>query len=109
MTFGRAGCVHDTLKLQGRDDILTLAVSILIVLIQLDRVETGGHNDGSVLLTDDLILLVVVDGSGLADLGADAAFSGLKFDTILTVDDRNIRDGLGEGSVDGAYGFRDLC
>ena len=102
MAFGRSCCVHDTLQLQGCDHILALVVRILIVIIQLDGVKTGGNYNGTVLLCKDLVLLLIINGTCLAYLGADTAFSCLELNTVLSVNDRNIGDCLGKRCVDGA-------
>ena len=79
-------------ELEGRDDILALAVCVLVVLIELDGIEAGSDDDSAVLLGDDLILLLVIDGARLADLLAQTALSGLELDTSFTVDDRDVRE-----------------
>ena len=94
--------VHDTLQLQGGNHIRTLAVSIFVIFIKLNRIEARGYHDSSVIFRNDLILLLIVNGSGLADLRADAAFSGLELDAVLPVNDRHVGDGLGKRRVDGA-------
>ena len=99
MTLCRSCCVHDTLKLKGGDDVLALAVSILIIFIKRDHIETGCNYDCAVFLCNDLILLLVIDCAGCARLGAGTAFSGFELDAVLTVDYRNIWDCLGKRNV----------
>ena len=65
------------------------------------EVEAGGHDDGADRFDDQVVLLLVVHGTGAADLLAQAAFAGLELDAVLPVDDRGVGDGLGEGDVDG--------
>ena len=50
MTLRGACRVHDALELEGRDDILALAVCVLIVLIELDGIEAGSDDDSACLL-----------------------------------------------------------
>ena len=104
MALSGAGRVGQALKLQGGDHVRALIVGILVELVKLYGVKTGGYHDGAVLSGNDLVLLLVVDGARRAYLLADAAFSGLELDAVLTVDHRHIGDGLGEGGVDGASG-----
>ena len=58
--------------------------------------------------SDGLLRLVVVDGPGLADLGAQAALARLEMDAVLAVDDRHARRGLGMGQVDARPGAQVL-
>ena len=102
VALGRTGRVHDTLQLQGGNHIRALAVGVLVIFVKLNHIEACGCHDGSVIFRNNLVLLLIVDGSGLADLGADAAFSGPEFDAVLPVDHRHVRNRLGEGRVDGA-------
>ena len=84
----RRSCrVHDTLQFKRCDDILALAVCILIIFVQLDHIESGRNNNRAVLLCDDLIYLIVINSACLADLGTNSAFAGLELDTCLTVND----------------------
>ncbi|CCY34159.1 unknown [Ruminococcus sp. CAG:60] len=99
MTFCRSCCIHNTLKLKGCDDVLALAVSVLIIFIKRDHIETGCNYDCAVFLCNDLILLLVIDCAGCAGLGAGTAFSGFELDAVLTVDYRNIWDCLGKRNV----------
>ena len=90
MTLRGACRVHDALELEGRDDILALAVCVLVVLIELDGIEAGSDDDSAVLLGNDFILLLVIDGARLTNLLAQAALAGLELDASFTVDDRNV-------------------
>ena len=100
MSACRSCCVHDTLQLKGCDDIFALAVSILVISVKLDHVESGCDNDRAVLLCDDLIFLIVINRACLADFRTDSALSGLELDTCVAVDDRNVRDCLCERCID---------
>ena len=100
MSLCRTRRVHDTLQLQRGDDILTLRISILIIFIKLNHIEAGRYHDRTVFLCNDLILLLVIDCTRLAYLGADAAFSGLKLRAVLAVNDRHIRDCLCKRRID---------
>ena len=102
VALGGAGGIHNPLQLQGGDDILALIVGVLAIPVQLDGIEAGGHHNGAVGFGDDLVVLIVVNGTCLADLGADAAFSGFELDAGLPVDHRHIGNGLGKGRIDGA-------
>ena len=104
MALGRAGCVHDTLQFQRCDDILALAVSILIIFIQRNHIETGGNHDGTVFLCNDLIFLIVINGTCCTGFGTSSAFSGFELDAVLTVNDWNVWNSLGKGNVDGTSG-----
>ena len=70
--------------------------------VKLDGIEARGHHDSAVILSYDLILLLIVNGSGLTYLGTDTAFSRLELDAALPVNHRNIGNGLGKGGIDGA-------
>ena len=96
-----AGSIHETLQLDGGDDIGRLVICILTELVEIDDIESRGYYDGTVLDRYDLVLLLVVDCLGGADLGADTALTRLEVCAVLTVDDGNGGNGLGEGHVDG--------
>ena len=100
MPLCRSCCIHDTLKLKRGDNVLTLAVSVLIIFIQRNHVKTGCNHDCTVFLCNDLILLLIINCTCGTNLGADTAFSGFKFGTMLAVDYRNIWDSLSERNVD---------
>ena len=99
MAACRTCCVHDTFQFQRGDNIFTLAVCIFIVFVKLDGIETCSNYDGTIFLCYDLILLIVFNGSCLTYLGTHSTFSGFKLDTVLTVNNRNIWDGLCKRSV----------
>ena len=101
MTLCRSCCIHQTLQFQGSDHILALAVSILIILIKLDHIKTGCHNNGSVFLCYDLVLLLIINGSCCTVLSAGTAFAGFELNTVLTVDHRYIWDGLCKRNING--------
>ena len=65
MSFGRSCRIHDTLQFQGGNDVFTLAVCIFIIIVKLDHIKTSSNYDCSVFLCNDLILLVIVNSSGL--------------------------------------------
>ena len=102
MSLGRSCRIHNTFQLQGSNDVFALVVSILIIIVQLNRIESGSNHDGAVFLCDNLVLLCVVNRSCLADFRADTTFSGLKFDTILGIDNRDIWNRLRKRRVDSA-------
>lgn len=102
MTLCGACRVHDTLELEGRDDILALAVCVLVVLIELDGIEAGSDDDSAVLLGNDFILLLVIDGARLTNLLAQTALSGFELDASFAVDDRDVRDCLCERGINSA-------
>ena len=104
MALGGAGGVHNPLQLQGGNHILAFVVSIFAVFIQLDCIKAGGYHNGAVLLGDDLILLRVVNGTGLAELLADTAFAGFQLHTGVGINHRHIGNSLGKGGVNGAAG-----
>ena len=106
MPSGGACGIHDPLQLQRGDHVLALVIGILAVLVQFNGVKARGHDDGAVLFGHDLVGLGVVDGSGLAELFADAALAGLHLDAAGRVDDRNVGNGLGEGGIDGGAGVQ---
>ncbi len=65
-----------------------------------NRIESGSLTTiGAVFLCDNLVLLCVVNRSCLADFRADTTFSGLKFDTILGIDNRDIWNRLRKSGV----------
>ena len=99
MTLCRSCRIHDTLKLKGCDNILTLAVCILIIFIKRDYIETGCNYNCAVFLCNNLILLLIVDCTCCTNLGTGTAFSGFEFNTILTVNNRNIWNCLGKRNI----------
>ena len=70
----------------------------------VEGLEAGREHHAADLQLDRLLRLVVVDGPGLADLGAQAALAGLEMDAVLAVDDRHARRGLGMGQIDAGPG-----
>ena len=94
--------IHDTFQFQGCDNILALVVRVLIVIVQLDGVKTGGNYNGTILLCEDLILLLIINGTCLTYFCADTTFSCLELDTVLSVNNGNIGDCLGKRCIDGA-------
>ena len=100
MTLCRSCCIHDTLKLKRGDNVLTLAVSVLIIFIQRNHVKTGCNHDCTVFLCNYFILLLIINCTCSTNLGADTAFSGFKLGTMLAVDYRNIWDSLSERNID---------
>ena len=96
----RTGCVHQSFKLDGGNDILAHTVSELAELVEIDHVKSGCNDNRTVFLLDDLILQLVVDCMGRADLGADSALSGLEMDAVFLVDDRDVRNRLCKRNID---------
>ena len=68
MSSGWSCRIHDTLQFQGRDHVPALTVRIFVIIIQFDHIKSGCHYDGSIFLCDNLILLLIINSSGLADL-----------------------------------------
>ena len=104
MAFGGAGGGQQAFVLQGGDDVGVLAAAVLLVDGPVHEVVTGGGHDAAHVLGDDLVLHVVLDGAGGADLGAHAALALGHLTTIFGIDDRLLGDGLREGDVDGRGG-----
>lgn len=67
---GGAGGVGQTLKLQRGDDVLRLGIGKFIEFIQVDGIIARGYDDGAVLFLDKFVLLLIVNGSRRANLGA---------------------------------------
>ena len=76
-TTGRTGSVHQTLELQRGDNVRALGVCKLVVIVQLDGVEAGSHDDCAVLFFDEGVGLLVVDSASGTNLGADTALAAL--------------------------------
>ena len=104
MTVGRTCGVHNSLELEGGDNVGALVVCVLVVLIKIDGVETGCNDDCAVLFGYDLILLSIINCACCTDLLAETALTGLELDTSLGVDYGYVRDSLSEGSVDSGSG-----
>ena len=96
--------VHNSLELEGGDNVGALVVCVLVVLIKIDGVETGCNNDCAVLFGYDLILLSIINCARCTDLLAETALAGLELDASLGVDYGYVRDSLCEGSVDSGSG-----
>ncbi len=88
--------------MEARDHILEPAPTVLFIDTGVELVITRGHNNGSEFLGDELVLLIIVDGIGWANLGTDAAQTGRKVAADFGVDHRYIRHGLGKGFVYGS-------
>ena len=101
MSACRAGSIHETLELDGCNNIGRLVVSILTVLIEVDDIESGSYNDSTVLNCYDLVFLLVVNSLGRTDLSADTALTCLEVCAVLTVDNGNSGYSLSERHVDG--------
>ena len=101
MSFCRSCRIHDTLKLKGSDDVLALAVCVLVIFIELDHIKTSCHYNSSVFLCHDLVLLVVFNGSCLTDFRTETAFSCFKLDAVFSVNDRHIWNCLSKRCVNG--------
>ena len=78
-----------------------LVGGVLRLAADVVELEAGGDDDGADRLDDQLVLLLVVDGAGAADLLADAALAALEPGAVLPVDHRRVGDRLGKGDVDG--------
>ena len=94
MSFGRSRSVHDTFQFQRGNHIFTLIVCIFIVLIQFDGIKPCRHYNCTIFFCYHFILLVVVNRTCLTYFCTYSTFSCFKFQTVLTVDNRNIRDCL---------------
>ena len=104
VAFGGARGGQQAFVLQGGDDVGVLAAAVLLVDGPVHEVVTGGGHDAAHFLGDDLVLHVVLDGAGGADLGAHAAFALGHLAAVFGIDDRLLGDGLREGDVDGRGG-----
>ena len=66
MSACRSCRIHDTLQLERCDNILALAVCILVISVKLDHIEACCHNDSAVFFCNDLVDLIIVDRTCLA-------------------------------------------
>ena len=95
-----SGCAHDPLVLDCGDDVLESAVSVLGGDVCVPYLESGCGDDRSDLEDDLLVLVVVVDCSLTAVLGAESALALLDHVTVILVDDCDTGNGLCVGDVD---------
>lgn len=95
------GSAHHPLVLDRGHDVLVPAVAVLGGDVGVPDLESGSGDDGSDLELDDLVLVVVVDGALSAVLGAESALAFLNHVAVLCIDDRDTRDSLSVGDVDG--------
>ena len=100
LAVGRAGGVAQPLELHVRVDVGQPPVAVLRNPLAVEQLPAGGHDDVADLELDDLVLLVVVDGGGGADLRADLALAAGEPGAVGGVDHRRARHGLREGRVD---------
>ena len=70
-------------------------------MIQLDGVKAGGYHDGTVLLFNKAVGLLVVDGAGGTDLGADTALAGFQHGAVVGINGCDLGHSLCKGNVDG--------
>ena len=97
----RSGSAHDPLVLDGGDDVLEPSVAVLAGVGGVPDGESGSGDDGSDLEGDELVLVIVVDGTLSAVLGAESALALLDHVAVVLVDDCDTGDGLRMGDVDG--------
>ena len=95
-----SGRAHEPLVLDGGDDVLVPAVSVLGGGLGVPYLESGSGDDGSDLEGDDLVLVVVVDGSLAAVLGAQSALALLDHVATVALDDGDTGHSLSVRDVD---------
>ena len=101
----RGACrVHETLKLQTRNNVRALRVSELVELRKINRVKARRGDDRAVFALDDGILLLIIDRARRADLRAHAALAVFEHVAVVGVDRRNLRHRLRKGDVNRAPG-----
>ena len=74
----RTRSIHETLELDGCNNIGRLVISIFAVLIEVDDVKTRSYDDSTVLNCNDLVFLLVINSLGRTDLCADTALTCLE-------------------------------
>ena len=99
------GGIHQPLQLQRGDHIGALTVGVLPVFLQGYGPEPGSRHNGAVLPLLQPVPLPVINGSGGADLGADAALPGLQHGAVIRVNGGNLGHCLGKGDVNGPAGI----
>ena len=99
MTFSRPRRIRQALQLQRGDNVLAGAVAILTKLVKRHRFEACCQYDSTIFFCNQLVLLRIINCTGRADLRADTAFACLELDAGLTVDNRNLRNGLRKGNI----------
>ena len=102
VTFSRTSSVSQTLQLHGGNNIFTTSVTKIAVIIQVYQFKTGCQNDGAVFFSNQFVLLGVVDSTIRTNNGAYAALASFKFQASFAVNDRNFRNCLGKGNVNGS-------
>jgi len=94
-----AGGAQEPLVVHARDDVLELAVAVLLADLRIEGLEARGEDDGAHVDLFLSRLLVEIDGVVLTDRLADAAFLFFQVEAALVyVGDE--RDGLREVDVD---------
>jgi hypothetical protein len=83
-------------KLHGCQDIGDFPPAVLGQSGYVVKIKSRGHDDGSHVEKDFLVLLLVVYRFGLAGLLTDTAFLSLEEPAVLGIDDIGGRDGLGK-------------
>ena len=102
----RGACrVHETLKLQTRNNVRALRVSELVELRKIDGVKARRCDDCAVFALDDGILLLIINRARRADLGAHAALAVFEHVAVVGVNRRNLRNRLRKGDVNRAPGI----
>ena len=102
MTFGGASSVSQTLQLHGSNNIFATSIAKVTVIFQVYKFKTGCQNDGTVFFSNQFVLLGVVNGSVRTNNGAHATLAGFKFQASFAVNNRNFRNSLGKGNVNGS-------
>ena len=99
-TAVRSCGIHKSFKFKWCNYIGTLIVCEFVILIKLYRIETCCYYDSTVLLLNELILLLVIDSSYRAYLWADSALACLKHHAVVRIDSRYLWYSLSERDVD---------
>ena len=83
---GRPGGREHPLELHVGEHVGGEAEAELAAPRGVERLEAGREHHAADLQVDGFLRLVVVDGAGLADLGAQPALARLEMDAVLAVD-----------------------
>ncbi len=83
--IGAAGA-QDALKLQAGIDIGEMAVAVGLQAAGIKGFKTGRQDDRPHLQGDGFIFLLVINGAGGTNFGAEAAVAGEQLDAVLGVD-----------------------
>ena len=86
--------VHQSFKLQRRDNVFVIRVAIFVKVIKSDGFEARSNHDRAIFALNKRVFLFVINRARAAEFLTNSAFARFQFNTLLGIDHRNVRDRL---------------